>query len=268
MISPSPLVFQMRQSSLDDGPGIRTTVFFKGCPLSCAWCHNPEGIDPRQEIIFAAEHCLGCGDCKKVCPPSRLSQKTCLFCGECQRVCPSGAIRLSGMTYTVAELAAHLQKDIHFFTASGGGVTLSGGEPTFYMDYAGELARELTNSGIHVALQTCGHFLWNDFQKRLLHHIQLIFYDIKLIDAAAHRLWTGVDNALILDNLHRLASLSYPHVIARTPLIPGITDTEENLHDIKELLYNLGITAHQLLPFNAMTQWRSQTTFQEGHYAN
>ena len=160
---------------------------------------------------------------------------------------------MSGESYTVAELVAHLCKDRHFFTASKGGVTLSGGEPALYVDYAGELARNLANAGIHVALQTCGHFSWDAFHKQLLPHVQLIFYDIKLIDPVAHRSWTGVDNVLILENLRRLSPLSYPRVIVRTPLISGITDTADNLRGIRQLLYDLGITEHQLLPFNSVS---------------
>ena len=255
MTSVSPFIFQVRRSSLDDGPGIRTTVFFKGCPLSCAWCHNPEGINPRREIVFSAKCCLGCGDCRKVCSVDGQFYRNgaCLFCGECQRVCPTGACRVSGESYTVAELAAHLCKDRHFFTASKGGVTLSGGEPVLYADYAGELAQNLTNAGIHVALQTCGHFSWDDFRRQLLPHVQLIFYDVKLIDPAAHRLWTGVDNDLILENLRRLSALPRPRVVVRTPLVPGITDTADNLRGIRKLLDDLSITAHQLLPFNSVS---------------
>jgi pyruvate formate lyase activating enzyme len=251
MSGSDPLVFQIRRFSIDDGPGIRTTVFFKGCPLACVWCHNPEGMSPRREMVIDHALCIGCGECQRVCPQVALTVTGgCTACGICAAACPAAARRVCGSHYPVESLMEILLRDRHFFESSGGGVTLSGGEPTLRMEYAGELARSLRNQGIHVALQTCGYFPWEAFQSRLLPHVNLVFYDLKLIDPAEHLEFTGVGNRLILENLRRLKASGGPEIIVRTPLVPGITDTPANLGRIRAFLEKAGIHDHRLLPFN------------------
>lgn len=251
MSNESPLVFQIRRFSLDDGPGIRSTVFFKGCPLSCEWCHNPEGQSREREITVDKVTCLGCGDCREACPLAmEFDRISCTACGRCTAACPSGACRVCGIHYPVDELIQHLQRDQPFFASSGGGVTLSGGEPTLHMEYVGALAEGLKSLGTHITCETCGHFPWAHFQERLLPFLDLVFFDLKLIDPAEHEKHTGVDNRLILENLLRLRDACGPELVVRTPLVPNITDRIENLFGIREWLKKKGLKKHKLLPFN------------------
>jgi pyruvate formate lyase activating enzyme len=247
----SPVVFQIRRFVFDDGPGIRTTVFFKGCPLSCIWCHNPEGVSPKREMVFNPSRCIGCGDCGRVCPTGAVTgEGTCTTCGMCAEACPANARRVCGTHYTTGALMEYLLKDRFFFESSGGGVTLSGGEPTVWMEYVGELSQSLKHHGISVALQTCGYFAWDAFQRLLLPHVDLVFYDLKLLDPVEHVAFTGVDNETILENLPRLKASDGPEIIVRTPLVPGITDAPENLQGIGDFVRRVGLRDHRLLPFN------------------
>jgi pyruvate formate lyase activating enzyme len=247
----SALVFQIRRFVFDDGPGIRTTVFFKGCPLSCIWCHNPEGISFKQEIVFNPARCIGCGDCGRACPTGAVTgEGTCTTCGDCAEACPTNARRLCGTHYTIGELLECLLKDRPFFESSGGGVTLSGGEPTVWMEYAGELSQSLKRQGIDVALQTCGDFTWDTFQYLLLPHLDLVFYDLKLLDPMKHVEFTGVSNETILENLVRLKASEGPEIVVRTPMVPGITDTPENLQGISDFVRKVGLRDYRLLSFN------------------
>jgi pyruvate formate lyase activating enzyme len=255
-----PRVFDIRRGSIDDGPGIRTTVFFKGCPLTCLWCHNPESFSPEPQLSFAPEWCIGadCGSCGTVCPRGERENGTaavpgsrsCTGCRGCLAVCPTGARREVGRVYGLDELCALLLRDLSFYRSSGGGVTLSGGEPTLHHDYVAELLVRLKNEGIHTALQTCGEFSLEPFCRDLLPHLDLICFDLKLINARLHRHYTGRDNGTILANLRALAPRAPRRLIVRVPLVPGITATEENLAGIARLLRDLGITRWELLPYN------------------
>ncbi|MCL2293878.1 MAG: radical SAM protein [Spirochaetes bacterium] len=214
----TPLVFDIKRGSLDDGDGIRTVIFFKGCPLNCFWCHNPESINPQAEYFFDPERCISCK--------------------EHSENCPSGAFRRIGKNYSIEELLAIIIEDNTFYKVSGGGVTFSGGEPTLYMEYLGKLALELKKSGVSCFLETSGFFDFNEFKKLLLPYFDCILYDIKLIDSAEHIKYTGKDNKIIIENLH-LLSRENIKVVPRTPLIPGITDTEKNLTGILNMLREL-----------------------------
>jgi pyruvate formate lyase activating enzyme len=254
-----PLVTDIHHFALDDGPGIRTTVFFKGCPLACAWCHNPECQSADPEIAFYSQFCLGCGDCYAVCPNGairggdnalRIDREACTACGACADVCSSTALRMLGRRYSLPELMETLFKDRIFFEVSGGGVTFSGGEPTLFLDYLAAAAKALKTMGIQTALQTSGYFDLTRFTENLLPFVDLIYFDFKLFDSRAHRVWTGQGNELILDNFIGLARQAPAKLIPRIPLIPGITDREENLLRIGEFVKGAGYTDCVLLGYN------------------
>ncbi len=256
--SSKPLIFDIHHFTLDDGPGIRTTVFLKGCPLSCLWCQNPESMDREGEIAFYANRCIDCGDCRKVCPEDairqdhqeRIDRRRCTLCGECARECPTNAIKMIGEFYSIHDLVDILMSDHIFYETSKGGVTFSGGEPTLYMDHVSETIKELKKNSVHIAVQTCGMFDLSEFKTKLLPLLDLIFYDIKLFDPEKHKKYTGKSNKQILNNFVELLKEPDIKMIPRVPLIPGITATSDNLLNISHFLKNAGCTTYQLLPYN------------------
>jgi len=252
------LIFDIKRHVLEDGPGIRTTVFLKGCQLRCIWCQNPESIDPSYEIGFYPGDCIECGDCITACKtgaiqvdnPLKIDRTRCDRCGDCVKICPGLGLRKIGRFYPIDELISILLRDKVFYEVSGGGVTLSGGEPTFYMEYISLLLQELKMRGIHTAIQTNGFFKWSQFKKKVLDWVDLIMFDIKLADPEDHLRYTGRENQLILKNLARLLKERPKDVTPRIPLIPGITATTGNLKAISKLLQGLGVTKCSLLPYN------------------
>lgn len=251
------LVFDIRRFSIHDGPGIRTAVFFQGCPLSCAWCHNPEGIAPRPALVYRESRCLRCGACVPACPQGAIAlqegavytdRERCLRCGACAEVCYAGARELAGRTMTVAAVLAELERDTVFYDESGGGVTFSGGEPLLQAEFLLELARACRTRGLHTALDTCGFAPW-EVLDRVRESIQLYLYDVKLVDEGRHRRCTGVSNAPILENLRRLAGLGQ-RIILRLPLIPGVNDDAENVRATGALAAELGIAEVDVLPYH------------------
>lgn len=264
----TPLILEIKGNSLDDGPGIRSVVFFKGCPLSCAWCHNPESQRPEPELAFDPVRCVACDTCLTICPEQALSRDNhffvdrndCTLCMACTEVCPAGALERVGRAMTVAEIVTTVVKDKPFFDTSGGGVTLSGGEPTLFPDFTAALLAALKDEGIHTIIETCGMFRPAIFLDRLAPRIDTVYFDIKLMDPAAHMQFCGTANTVILDNFRAMRQWHVeggPAVMPRIPLVPGITDTRENLQAIADFLVDCGAKETTLLPYHPL--WREKT---------
>jgi pyruvate formate lyase activating enzyme len=237
------IVFNIQRFSTEDGPGIRTTVFLKGCPLRCAWCHNPEGLSPRPELMWYEARCIGVRDCISACPEGALAltpegmhidRERCTACGACAEACPAAALEVIGREWTAEEVFAEVNKDAAFYETSGGGVTLSGGEPMRQPDFVLALARLCREEGIHVALDTCGAAAWERYE-RMLPLVDLVLYDLKLFAPERHRADTGVDNEHILENARRIAAAGKLMWI-RTPVIPGYTADEGNIAALGEFI--------------------------------
>jgi len=245
-------VLEIQRMSTEDGPGIRTTVFFKGCTLNCLWCHNPESISSQPQIHWVSNQCIGCKTCLEVCPEgalaftrtgNRVDRDRCTGCGLCARECPANALELLGRAWDLDDLFSEVIKDRMYFEKSGGGVTLSGGEPTLQAGFNRELLRRLTETGIHTALDTCGMCSRNALEG-LLPYSDLLLFDLKEMDPLKHRKFTRASNEKILQNLiyvgHWMKSNERPGKLwIRTPIIPDTTDTGENIREIGGF-----ITAH------------------------
>lgn len=233
------MIFDIKEFTVHDGPGVRTTVFFKGCPLSCIWCHNPEGMDPGPTLTVREAMCDHCGICRRPC-----THDDCRPHGRCLHICPKGLISIAGKQVTAGALAAKLAPSAPLF-GEDGGVTLSGGEPLGQPQFAAALAESLHEYGIRVALQTSG-FSSEEAFLRVLSAVDYVLFDLKLANDEAHRRYTGVSNTPIHRNLAHLKQSGKPHVI-RIPLIPGITDTRENLSSLAVLA---GESPVELMPYN------------------
>ena len=255
-----PLIVDIKRHSLEDGPGIRSVVFFKGCPLRCVFCHSPETQFPEAEIAFSPGECIQCGSCVDTCPegaidpelPERIRRDRCDRCGKCVEVCPGKGLRLIGSSYSIAALTEILLGDLPFYRHSGGGVTVSGGECTLYPDYLESLLKALKTNCIHIVLETSGHFDYRTFKRKILPYVDLIYYDIKIADPKVHRRFLGKTNRIIIDNLYSLLLDRDVEVHPRVPLIPGITATMENLSAIVDLVCDAGAEDISLLPYNPM----------------
>jgi pyruvate formate lyase activating enzyme len=238
-------ILRVQRMSTEDGPGIRSTVFFKGCPLACVWCHNPESISPRLQIHWVKTRCIGCRSCIDACVKGALAATEtgiaierfkCDSCGACSEACPSTAMEIYGEACSLDNLVREVLKDETYFQKSGGGVTLSGGEPTMQPLFAKGLLSAFKQAGIHTALDTCGHCSWETLDA-LLPFTDLVLYDLKEINSEKHKAFTGASNARILENLILLRRFMKEHSLhsdlwIRTPLIPSCTDTPENLRGI------------------------------------
>lgn len=250
-----PLVLNIQKYSIHDGPGIRTTVFFKGCPLACRWCHNPESQRYPRELMFHQDRCVGCGSCAQVCPCGAalpLDREACQACGACVDACAHDAREWAGRTYEIRDLVRELEKDRMFYDQSGGGVTLSGGEVLAQdMDYITELARRLCEKGLSVDIDTCGHVPYQRFQQ-ILPYTDTFLYDIKLMDPEAHKRYTGVDNRLILENLKRL-SADGGKINIRLPLIGGVNACDEHIQAVIAFLKagNIRVCRVNLLKYHS-----------------
>ena len=241
-------IFDIERSSYVDGPGIRTTVFFKGCNLRCAWCHNPESQSPKPQMMFYKNKCTGCGKCKEKCPNHL---ESCELCGKCTIYCPRDAREICGKEYTVDEVLKEILKDKTFYDNSGGGVTFSGGECMLQIDFLEEILKECKKNGIHTAVDTAGHVPFECFEQ-IIPYTDLFLYDVKCYDSDKHRQYTGASNELILSNLGRLLKMGIA-IWVRIPIIPTVNDSEEEMLNIKNFIISCGSPEKiELLPYHAM----------------
>jgi pyruvate formate lyase activating enzyme len=251
------IVTDIQRFSVHDGPGIRTLVFLKGCPLSCPWCCNPETQEADPELLFYEFKCIECGKCVAACAENAIGQAgkprvdrgRCTLCGECAKACPSGALKMRGDPMTVDEVYAVIEKDRIFYDKSGGGVTFSGGEPLVQWEFLLAMLEKLRREGIHTAVETTGYAPWETVEK-VKGRVDLFLYDLKILDDAVHRETVGVSNDLVRENLGRLAS-DGAQVIVRIPVIPGYTQDVKNIRSIFSFVASLGrIKTVHLLPYH------------------
>jgi len=261
------LTFDIKRYAINDGPGIRVTIFLKGCPLNCRWCHNPESISPQIQKLFTRSKCIGCGECVKVCPTEacRLTtegiitdKQLCTLCGQCAEICPSLATEMSGQEQTVAELLEIIEKERPFFDQSGGGVTFSGGEPLLYPDFLCEILDACGERNIHRCIDTAG-LVKTETLLKVARRTDLFLFDLKHIDPAKHKQWTGVDNALILHNLQALAKTG-ANIEIRIPLIKGINADRQNIAATAAFIAALpgGKKTLSLLPYHNIAAGKDQ----------
>jgi len=252
-------VFNIQRYSIHDGPGIRTTVFLKGCPLNCWWCQNPESQLSGQEMIFWEDRCISCGACSTICPSGAIQMKDgipvtekekCILCGKCIEKCPALAREMIGKKLTTEEVIKEIEKDLIFYEESGGGVTFSGGEPLGQSEFLEGLLNGCKDKKIHTAVDTSGYISWGILNK--IHpKVDLFLYDLKIMDSKKHKKYTGVSNEIILENLKKLSSVHH-NIFVRFPVIPGINDDYQNIKKMGEFLYSLKIAQVNLLPYHYM----------------
>lgn len=252
------VIFDIQRFSVHDGPGIRTLVFFKGCPLRCAWCSNPESQSVTPELVFFANKCVGCLACVAACPHGAcrsdengellFDRRLCVHCGACAETCYTNARIVLGKAMSVDDVLCEVRKDAVFYRHSGGGVTLGGGEPVLWSRFAERLLRALRAEGIHTAIETCGQVDYGEIE-RLLPYLNLVMYDVKHMDPAQHEWHTGATNVTILANLERLATEGV-EVVVRVPVIPGVNDDIENIDQTAAMAAARGIARIDLLPYH------------------
>jgi pyruvate formate lyase activating enzyme len=256
----SGTVFDIQRASLHDGPGIRTTVFLKGCPLHCLWCHNPEATDSQPQLFFAADKCMACGRCAEVCPQQahsiengvhQIDYSLCTACGKCVQVCNQQALKIVGTVMSVAEVMAEVTADRSFYEASGGGMTLSGGEPMTQFSFSLNLLKAAQEQAIHTCMETSGYAPRRKYEQ-ILPYVDLFLVDYKISGSKEHKKYTGGASELILANLDFLYQAGKP-VVLRCPIIPGVNDTHEHFCRIKDLSKNYpNLVGIEILPYHDM----------------
>lgn len=275
-----PQILSIQHFCVHDGPGIRSVVFIKGCPLRCVWCQNPESWSLDAELAHKRRQCIECGTCVETCPegameaPGQWSLDTCTNCFACVETCPGGALTRFGKPLSAAEALAELAKEYSLYHESGGGVTFSGGEASLFPQYLVSMLGPLRRAGVHTAIETCGLFrlkhlrpvdeligdrdAWREFSSQILWRaigeLDLVLFDLKIIDNDRHREYCGADNRHILDNFRLLAALANsghgPEVWPRMPLVPGVTDDEANVRAVARMVRESGLSALTLLPYH------------------
>ena len=253
-------IFDIKRYAIHDGPGIRTTIFLKGCPLRCWWCHNPEGIAPDPQLTYRQERCKGCYECIDMCPHDALSRtnadghiainrEKCDLCNHCIHVCPSRALEIIGREVSVDEVMKEIEKDILFYDESNGGVTFSGGEPLMQVHFLNSLLERCKEKDIHTAVDISGYAPFEEID-RLREKVDLFLYDLKIIDDEKHKEYTGVSNERILENLKELSERG-DRITIRIPIIPGINDSDGDIHEFAQFILSLtGGKEISLLPYH------------------
>ena len=248
------IIFDLQRASFVDGPGLRTTVFFKGCNLNCLWCHNPEGINLKRGLLRYSEKCSACGKCTAICPTK---QSDCMLCGKCALLCPNDALELCGRIVSVDDVFAELEKDRAYYEKSGGGVTFSGGECMLQIDFLEELLKKCKDVNISTAIDTAGNVAWSHFE-RVMPYTDIFLYDVKCISESLHIQGTGVSNKFIKENLIKLASQFSGKIVVRIPVIGGYNATYEEMNTIAEFLASLNISQIELLPYHKLGMHKSE----------
>ncbi len=273
MNQPQAVIFDILKFAIQDGPGIRTTVFLKGCPLHCLWCHNPESQKRTPEILFSPEKCIGCGWCMSACPEHCHSggavhvfdRTRCTGCGRCTERCYAAALELAGKTMTVDAVLEEVLKDRVFYENSGGGVTLSGGEPMAQIDFTDAFLTAARTAGLHTCMETCG-FAPSEAYDRILKKTDLFLFDVKATDPEKHLAFTGVFNDLILNNLYKIDKGGGP-IVLRCPLIPGLNDDDAHLTGIGRLASSLShILRIEVEPYHPLGVGKSRRLGKEPDY--
>ena len=254
------LIASIKRYMIHDGPGIRTVIFMKGCPLRCLWCSSPQTWHVKPSVIFVKSRCIECGECVKQCPDSAIQDSdgvklidhgACSSCGACIEVCPTEALKFDGLPMTVSDVMTIIEKDRAFYERSGGGVTFSGGEPAYQWEFLHDLLKSCKDAAIHTALETTGHMEWAIFE-HLLPFVDLLLFDVKHTDAELHKKLTGKRNDTICKNLKRIADLKSPPVEIHFPLIPGYNDSQRNIDSLLRTMKSLGLRRIDLLPFHQL----------------
>lgn len=249
------LIFNIQKYSIHDGEGIRTNVFFKGCPLRCAWCANPESQELLPTILVKTDKCVGCGSCVKVCPSGAMKSRpidrtVCIRCGKCEKICPVNAISMAGHRVTLEEVLEEIEKDSIFFRTSGGGVTLSGGEPLVQWKFAANILKACREKGIQTAIETAGYAPWKHLEAVACYADEILL-DIKHMDRELHRRYTGAYNDIILENAAMLGNIHANYVI-RIPFIAGVNADENNIRKTAEFAEKNGAARIDLLPYHTL----------------
>ena len=264
---PTSLVFDIKRYAINDGPGIRVVIFFKGCNLNCAWCHNPESISAKAGKMYTQSKCIRCESCVVACEQDAISlsadgividQQRCVMCGKCCEACPSMALEMSGKVMSVDEIIQIIEKERIFFEQSGGGVTFSGGEPLLHSELLIKLLEECGKRGIHRIVDTAGN-VREETLVEVAKQTDLFLFDLKMMDSELHKQWTGSDNRLILQNLKKLAETG-AGIIIRIPLIGGVNDTDENIEQTARFISELAGDSKevQLLPYHNIARHKFQ----------